>query len=98
MDQTISEDKNKIIEEVAAQFYDKLPPSWPHDARSWASISLAVWSVNLEYSDRFRWCRVTIPSELAQYCEIQNRGCCGYKDEVFFINGEPYLVGCNYGH
>lgn len=98
MNRPLTEDQKQAQQEMEKHYMDVLPHSWPHEARITASICLSFMYVRYEYSDNFRWCRVTIPAELADYCQKQNKGCCGEVNEVFFENGEPYMVGCNYGH
>ena len=98
MNKPLTDEQNEGIETACSYFFDQIPPSWPLDARQTVAWKLAYWSVTLECSDNWRWCRCSVPSELADYCNRQNRGCCGFRDEVVMENGEAFLVGCNYGH
>jgi hypothetical protein len=79
---------------------EQLPPTWSEDARGTATFRLNHYAKTLEYADNFRWARCSVPAELAEYHRLRQNGCCGFQDDVFFCcdTGEPYLVGCNYGH
>lgn len=93
-----TDEEKAIFEESRLQFLGMMPPSWPRYAAESAAFHLASWSVRLECCDNRRWARVSNPIELAEYVRKRSKGCCGFRDEVFFEEDEPFLVGCNYGH
>ena len=48
--------------------------------------------------DNYRTCRKSDKDMYADYKKIKEDGCCGFIDSQYNINGEIYLIGCNYGH
>jgi hypothetical protein len=46
-------------------------------------------------------CRIALksdPKEMADYEAARADGCCGFYDQEILVDGEVYLIGCNYGH
>jgi hypothetical protein len=53
---------------------------------------------DLECVDNVRFARVSSRKDMRRYRAQQQSGCCGSTDHVEEINGEKYLIGCNFGH
>lgn len=48
--------------------------------------------------DNHRHCFMDDPNGIIAYKAIAAEGCCGVFEIEITINGQPALVGCNYGH
>lgn len=53
---------------------------------------------DLEYADNYRVARVNYAGEMEAYYEAQRYGCCGTFEWSLTIDGQKFLIGCNYGH
>jgi hypothetical protein len=51
-----------------------------------------------EYADTFRVAPQSDPIAVAAYAAVQRSGCCGALDTQVEVDGQTFLVGCNYGH
>lgn len=57
-----------------------------------------ILMADFECVDNCRIARKSDPKEMADYEEARSGGCCGFFDREILVNGEVYLIGCNYGH
>lgn len=53
---------------------------------------------DLDYADNYRIARTSYAGEMEVYYDAQRRGCCGQFEWSLTIDGEKFLIGCNYGH
>ena len=51
-----------------------------------------------EYADNFRAANIDNSEQMKKYKRRKEKGCCGFYDEIYFINGKKYMIGFNYGH
>lgn len=48
--------------------------------------------------DNFRSTPTNNDEGMIEYDQLRDSGCCGSFDTYVTINGQEYMVGCNYGH
>lgn len=53
---------------------------------------------DLEYADNYRICKVGDVDDEYRYMDAKHKGCCGFYDTEIEIDGEQWMIGCNYGH
>jgi hypothetical protein len=53
---------------------------------------------DLEYADNTRFSPVDDPQGMMEFDEISAGGCCGNFEREIEVNGQKWMVGCNYGH
>jgi len=52
----------------------------------------------MEYADNSRVAQKSDPDQVAWYNYVRDHGCCGSCDIELTVDGEVWLLGCNYGH
>lgn len=53
---------------------------------------------NLEYADNYRVARNNDSEALDEFEAQSMNGCCGSYETEVVIDGETWMIGCNYGH
>ncbi len=48
--------------------------------------------------DNFRFAYKGDSKGMEVYNELIDQGCCGFFDQDIIVNGQPAVIGCNYGH
>jgi hypothetical protein len=52
----------------------------------------------LECADNYRAYRVSDAKGKAEFLSQKRSGCCGFFGSHTMINGNKWIIGCNYGH
>lgn len=61
----------------------------------------AAWMYDLlddPCNDNYRFAFEHDDAAIIRYNEQIDEGCCGKFDAEISINGQPAMIGCNYGH
>lgn len=61
-------------------------------------LQLTIDRKGLEYADNWRIARPENATERLFYDEVESRGCCGSFNTIITVDGEVWMIGCNYGH
>lgn len=51
-----------------------------------------------DFVDNYRFACKNNIKDMEIYRDLAKKGCCGYYDGIFVINGKEYCFGFNYGH
>lgn len=57
-----------------------------------------IENFSLDYADNFRVANMNSQEEMDAFEEQSMNGCCGSYETEIEINGETWMIGCNYGH
>jgi len=68
----------------------------PHQV--WRDIDYEVAKCDLEYADNYRAYRVSDGYCREEFDHAYNKGCCGFFQSHTIVDGEKWIIGCNYGH
>ena len=69
----------------------------PEDIR-W-QIDHIIEQDKLEYADNYRAFRIKDLYGHAEYVKAYDKGCCGFMDCVVRdMQGDQWVIGCDYGH
>lgn len=69
-------------------------PSFDSEEEAWDWMMLE----DLDCVDNYRFARLNSVEELEEYEKRLGNGCCGYRDCLVVVDGQPAKIGCNYGH
>jgi hypothetical protein len=61
-------------------------------------LEYEVQKNDLDCADNYRAYKYGDDVGLHKYTELENQGCCGFFQSHTVINGEKWIIGCNYGH
>jgi hypothetical protein len=64
----------------------------------WEDLEYEIARRELEYADNFRAYRYIDQYLYKEYMESKNKGCCGEYESSTRVNGQQWIIGCNYGH
>lgn len=64
----------------------------------WEDLEYEINRNNLECADNYRAYRYADKLFFEGFMESHNRGCCGFFLSHTHIEGEKWIIGCNYGH
>ena len=53
---------------------------------------------DLECADNYRAYRFSDKKHYEEYRKAEERGCCGFFQSHTMVDGEKWIIGCNYGH
>jgi len=62
------------------------------------ALMRAVEYEGLSCADNYRFARYYDPDSMRAYLTAEARGCCGTYSMQVWLDGEPYIAGCNHGH
>jgi len=63
-----------------------------------AELRYQIDAHDLDYDDNWRIAKRDDSYDRVLYDEIASHGCCGSFNTVVVVDGEEFLIGCNYGH
>jgi len=69
-----------------------------HHQKAHRRLSQEILIQDLECVDNCRIARKNDSNEVNAYEEARSEGCCGFFDMEILVDGEVFLIGCNYGH
>lgn len=64
----------------------------------WADLEYEVARHDLDCADNFRAYRVSDGYGFETYQRAADTGCCGYFEGSTVVDGQKWIIGCNYGH
>lgn len=64
----------------------------------WEDLEYEIIKNDLEYADNFRAYRYKDKLFFDEFMYHENNGCCGVFHSHTIINGEKWIIACNYGH
>jgi len=64
----------------------------------WADLEYEIARAELEYADNLRAYRYKDGRGLEAYKRAERRGCCGSFETSTMVEGEKWIIGCNFGH
>lgn len=64
----------------------------------WDDLVYEVARANLEYDDNYRAYNFDTGEHFEAYKKAAKRGCCGVFESATKVNGQKWIIGCNYGH
>jgi len=64
----------------------------------WDDLEYEIGRNGLDYADNYRAYRVKDGYLLPEFVAARKRGCCGEFETSTIVNGDKWIVGCNYGH
>ena len=64
----------------------------------WDDLRYEIGRADLEYDDNWRAYRYKDKFLFKEFKQAENKGCCGFFNTSTIINGEKWIIGCNYGH
>ena len=64
----------------------------------WDDLHYEVGRADLEYADNYRAYRVKDDLGLPEFDSKRLRGCCGEFEASTKVDGDQWIIGCNYGH
>ena len=62
------------------------------------ALDYQVGRNDLEYADNYRAFRDKDNFLKDSFLAKESTGCCGFFEDAVTVNGEKWIVGCNYGH
>lgn len=79
--------------------YNYLKEQWPNvPEQIWEDLEYEIARNNLEYADNYRAYNFDTGKGFKAYVKATNKGCCGFFESATKLNGEKWVIGCNYGH
>lgn len=67
-------------------------------AQALADLHYEVCRHDLEYADNYRAYRVHDRAGIHKFRQREKKGCCGFFTGHTTINGNKWIIACNYGH
>jgi hypothetical protein len=64
----------------------------------WDDLNYEIAREGLDYVDNFRAYRYHDGYGLAEFNKSRDNGCCGFFQSHTKVDGEKWIIGCNYGH
>ncbi len=64
----------------------------------WDDLRYEIARNGLENADNFRAYRMRGHLGYEAYLNARNTGCCGFFESSTMVDGEKWIIGCNYGH
>ena len=64
----------------------------------WEDLQYEIARSDLEYADNFRAYRFRDNYLFDEFQKAERNGCCGVFQSHTVVNGEKWIIGCNYGH
>lgn len=64
----------------------------------WEDLRYEIARSELECADNFRAYRHKDKKFFNQFMEAKDKGCCGCFESNTLVDGEKWIIGCNYGH
>lgn len=64
----------------------------------WDDLRYQIAQRDLEYADNFRAYRFIDDYLRKEFEAARNKGCCGCYESATTVNGQKWIIGCNYGH
>jgi hypothetical protein len=78
--------------------FDNMQEQLKRYPKAVAELRYQIDAHDLEYADNWRVAKRDDSFQRVFYDEAAQGGCCGSFDTVVVIDGEEFLIGCNYGH
>lgn len=78
--------------------FDNMQEQLKRYPKAVAELRYQIDAHDLEYADNWRVAKRDDAFQRLAYDEAISFGCCGSFDTVVVIDGEEFLIGCNYGH
>lgn len=89
-----------VVKQHKTQLYRKQAKQW-HEVLA-PSVVQRVYEIvkawDLSCTSDIRAAKLSSPSQMRRFRRIERGGCCGVWDNIQEIEGENYIIGCNYGH
>ena len=64
----------------------------------WKDLQYEIAKNDLEYADNYRAYRYKDKLFYDEYCYWDDRGCCGVFRSHTIVDGDKWIIACNYGH
>lgn len=64
----------------------------------WKDLEYEIGRHDLEYADNYRAYRYRDDLHKDEFMYAERCGCCGSFTSSTTVDGEKWIIGCNYGH